>query len=184
MKKNYLLLIFAFGFLFVSCTSNQNPALNRKYIKYVDPFIGTGGHGHVFPGATTPFGMVQVSPNNGISGWDWCSGYHISSNQFAGFTHMSLSGTGIGDMTDILITPTTKTVTSDTVGAGKDFTKRYYSSYNHKNEKASPGYYSVKLDNGITTELTASSRTAFHKYVSKSNNISIIIRVFVSPSRS
>src|SRR5690606_3859174 len=76
-------------------------------ISYVDPFIGTGGHGHTFPGATVPFGMVQLSPDNGRSGWDWCSGYHYSDSVIAGFSHMHLNGTGIGDWLDISVLPLT-----------------------------------------------------------------------------
>ena len=72
---------------------------------FVDPFIGTAAHGHVFPGATTPFGMVQLSPDNGTSGWDWCSGYNYSDSLIAGFSHTHLSGTGIGDLCDILFLP-------------------------------------------------------------------------------
>src|SRR5690606_15745629 len=74
-------------------------------ISYVDPFIGTGGHGHTFPGATVPFGMVQLRPDNGRDGWDWCSGYHYSDSLIAGFSHMHLSGTGIGDWLDISVMP-------------------------------------------------------------------------------
>ena len=78
----------------------------KKFIlDNVDPFIGTGAHGHVFPGATTPFGMVQLSPDNGTNGWDWCSGYHCSDSLISGFSHTHLSGTGIGDLADILFCP-------------------------------------------------------------------------------
>ncbi len=73
----------------------------QSLIKYVDPFIGTGAHGHTYPGATVPFGMVQLSPDNGSQGWDWCSGYHYTDSMIAGFSHTHLSGTGIGDLCDI-----------------------------------------------------------------------------------
>ena len=79
----------------------------QQYTRFVDPFLGTGGHGHVYPGATVPFGMVQLSPDNGVEGWDWCSGYHYSSNTIAGFSHTHLSGTGIGDWCDISVLPIT-----------------------------------------------------------------------------
>src|SRR5436190_7741155 len=82
-------------------THNQAQHLTR----YVDPFIGTGGHGHTYPGATVPFGMVQLSPDNGLNGWDYCSGYHYSSDSIAGFSHTHLSGTGIGDWCDISVMP-------------------------------------------------------------------------------
>src|SRR5678815_266349 len=80
-------------------------ALTQPLIKFVDPFIGTGGHGHTYPGATVPFGMVQLSPDNGSQGWDWCSGYHYSDSMIAGFSHTHLSCTGIGDLCDISVMP-------------------------------------------------------------------------------
>lgn len=128
----------------------------RKLTGLVDPFLGTGGHGHVYPGATVPFGMVQLSPDNGDEGWDWCSGYHYSSKTIAGFSHMHLSGTGIGDWCDISVLPL-----SDTNQIRKEKIKIPFS---HQNESAQPGYYSVKLDNGVTAELTASKRTGYHRY--------------------
>ncbi|MFN5930481.1 MAG: glycoside hydrolase family 92 protein, partial [Sphingobacteriales bacterium] len=81
----------------------------QNLTRFVDPFLGTGGHGHVYPGATTPFGMVQLSPDNGTNGWDWCGGYHYSSDSIAGFSHTHLSGTGIGDWCDISMLPITDT---------------------------------------------------------------------------
>src|SRR4051795_9362994 len=86
--------------LAISCTAKA-----QNLTRYVDPFIGTGGHGHTYPGATVPFGMVQLSPDNGENGWDWCSGYHYSSDSIAGFSHTHLSGTGIGDWCDISVMP-------------------------------------------------------------------------------
>jgi putative alpha-1,2-mannosidase len=80
-------------------------ATAQQLIKYVDPFIGTGGHGHTYPGATVPFGMIQLSPDNGTQGWDWCSGYHYSDSMIAGFSHTHLTGTGIGDWCDISVMP-------------------------------------------------------------------------------
>lgn len=124
--------------------------------RLVDPFLGTGGHGHVYPGATVPFGMVQLSPDNGDEGWDWCSGYHYSSNTIAGFSHTHLNGTGIGDWCDISMLPLI-----DSVNAAKPIIKH---SFKHENEKAYPGYYAVKLDNGILCELTATERTGYHQY--------------------
>ena len=161
--------------VFAGCNISKGKQ-NRNYlINFVDPFIGTGGHGHVFPGATTPFGMVQLSPNNGVSGWDWCSAYHSSSTQLAGFSHMHLSGTGIGDLADILITPTTKPVVSDTSANGRNFITHHFSKYSHDDEVASPGYYSVKLDNGISAQLTATARAGFHQYTTTNDNLSLII---------
>ncbi|HLO81189.1 MAG TPA: GH92 family glycosyl hydrolase [Chitinophagaceae bacterium] len=128
----------------------------QKLTKFVDPFLGTGGHGHVYPGATTPFGMVQLSPDNGTNGWDWCGGYHYSSDSIAGFSHMHLSGTGIGDWCDISVLPLL-----DTVGISAQYLKIPFS---HKNEKAKPGYYSVWLGNNISCELTATPRNGYHRY--------------------
>ncbi|TAJ14043.1 glycoside hydrolase family 92 protein [Marinilabiliaceae bacterium JC017] len=161
-------------FFFMAC---QSPQQEPRLVDNVDPFIGTGAHGHVFPGATTPFGMVQLSPNNGVSGWDWCSGYHISSNVIAGFTHMHLSGTGIGDLGDLLITPTTQTVVADTTAGGKNFLNPYKHQFSHEQEGAVPGYYWVNLDNGdIKAELTAGKRTGFHKYTfSKAGEAALIV---------
>jgi predicted alpha-1,2-mannosidase len=134
------------------CLGTQAQPLTR----FVDPFLGTGGHGHVYPGATVPFGMVQLSPDNGVEGWDWCSGYHYSSNTIAGFSHTHLSGTGIGDWCDISILPLT-----DTAAIRQEKIKLPFS---HGDEKARPGYYSVKLGNGVLCELTAGTRTGYHRY--------------------
>jgi predicted alpha-1,2-mannosidase len=128
----------------------------QQLTKFVDPFLGTGGHGHVYPGATVPFGMVQLSPDNGDEGWDWCSGYHYSSKTIAGFSHTHLSGTGIGDWCDISVLPLT-----DTNDIRKEKIKIPFS---HSNENAKPGYYNVTLGNGIQCELTAAERTGFHRY--------------------
>lgn len=127
------------------------------YTRFVDPFIGSDYHGHVFVGASVPFGMVQVGPTNASKGWDWVSGYHYSDSVIIGFTHSHLSGTGIGDGGDILLMPID--------GAKSNQVRRYSSTFSHSNEVATPGYYSVKLDNGIDVALTASARTAFHSYV-------------------
>jgi predicted alpha-1,2-mannosidase len=123
---------------------------------YVDPFIGTGGHGHTFPGACVPGGMVQLSPDSGRQGWDWCAGYHHSDNEIAGFSHTHLSGTGIGDLCDISVMPTQ---------AGQDMPSSVASPFSHDREKASPGYYSVDLQAfDIRAELTATRRAGIHRY--------------------
>jgi predicted alpha-1,2-mannosidase len=140
-------LIFAFFSLQTSA---------QKLTRFIDPFLGTGGHGHVYPGATVPFGMVQLSPDNGEDGWDWCSGYHYSSKNIAGFSHTHLSGTGIGDWCDISVLPLT-----DTSFIRKEKIKIPFS---HQNENAKAGYYSVKLDNEVLCELTANERTGYHRY--------------------
>jgi predicted alpha-1,2-mannosidase len=128
----------------------------QKLTQYVDPFLGTGGHGHVYPGAVVPFGMVQLSPDNGDEGWDWCGGYHYSSKTIAGFSHTHLSGTGIGDWCDVSVLPLT-----DTSEIRKAKIKIPFS---HQDESAKPGYYKVKLSNGVLCELTANDRTGFHQY--------------------
>ena len=128
----------------------------QNLTRFVDPFLGTGGHGHVYPGATTPFGMVQLSPDNGTNGWDWCGGYHYSSDSIAGFSHTHLSGTGIGDWVDISMLPIT-----DTAGFRQPYVKIPFS---HNDEKAWPGYYQVKLGNGVECALTATARNGYHQY--------------------
>ncbi|WJS93915.1 GH92 family glycosyl hydrolase [Flavobacterium johnsoniae] len=151
-------------------TDHKNFATN-----YVDPFIGTGGHGHTYPGATVPFGMLQVSPDNGISSWDWCSGYHYSDSIVSGFSHLHLSGTGIGDLADILFMPTNKKLDLTAKAASRDFLP-YKSKYNHVNEKATPGSYQVFLeDPKINVELTSTQRTAYHKYTYNNNDVQSVV---------
>jgi predicted alpha-1,2-mannosidase len=130
--------------------------------RYVDPFIGTAGHGHTFPGATLPFGMVQLSPDTRLTGWDGCSGYHFSDRIIYGFSHTHLSGTGISDYGDILLMPTVGEIVLNSGGSQNN--PGYASSFNHSNETAQPGYYSVRLDNNIRVELTATARAGFHRY--------------------
>ncbi len=164
MKHVTLLAVFL-AFL-ASCNQNENRNKHsqKSLITHVDPFIGTGGHGHTYPGATVPFGMLQVSPDNGISSWDWCSGYHYSDSVVVGFSHLHLSGTGIGDLADILLMPTNKKVDLTITTKSRDSIP-YKSSYSHSNEKASPGYYQLFLETPkINVELTSSQRTAYHKY--------------------
>ncbi len=151
MKKYFLPLILTYSF----CTA-------QKLTKYVDPFLGTGGHGHTYPGATVPFGMVQLSPDNGTEGWDWCSGYHYSSDSIAGFSHTHLSGTGIGDWTDISVLPLTDT--------SLIHEEKIKIPFSHANEKASPGFYSVALGNNVDCKFTTTERSGFHQYNFNSNN--------------
>ena len=129
---------------------------------YVNPFIGTDGHGHTFPGAILPFGMVQVSPDTRLDGWDGCSGYHYSDDTIYGFSHTHLSGTGCSDYGDLLIMP----FSEENGDLLETFDYEYYkSSFSHKNEKAEPGYYRVVLDrNRVMAELTVHNRNALHKY--------------------
>ena len=150
----------------LSCThqKEQSAVKEESLTQFVDPFIGTAAHGHTYPGATVPFGMVQLSPDNGISGWDWCSGYHYSDSIIVGFSHTHLSGTGIGDLADVLIMPTTKPV--DLTKVIKDRNDYDFKShFDHKSEKASPGYYEVYLkDPDITVALTATKRAGLHRF--------------------
>lgn len=175
MKQIYLIVLCAV--LIVSC--NERPeiikAKKADLTSYVDPFIGTGGHGHTYPGATVPFGMLQVSPVNGISEWDWCSGYHYSDSIAIGFSHLNLSGTGIGDLADILFMPTNKAFDLTLNPMSRD-SLPYKSSYSHKNESATPGYYQVFLeDSEVNVELTTSKRTAYHKYTFKDGDDQSVI---------
>ncbi|WP_454830835.1 GH92 family glycosyl hydrolase [Pseudoxanthomonas wuyuanensis] len=132
--------------------------------RHVDVFIGTGGHGHTFPGATLPFGMVQLSPDTNNTTWDGCSGYHESDGSIMGFSHTHLSGTGIGDMLDFLVVPRTGEVRLQP-GSLDAPESGYRSRYDHADEAASPGYYRVLLkDTGIHAELTATARAGLHRY--------------------
>ena len=132
--------------------------------RHVDVFIGTGGHGHTFPGATRPFGMVQLGPDTWNTTWDGCSGYHESHGSIMGFSHTHLSGTGIGDMLDFLLVPRTGEVRLQP-GSPEAPETGYRSRFDHADEAASPGYYRVLLkDTGILAELTASERAGLHRY--------------------
>ena len=147
----------------------------KDFAKWVNPFIGTGGHGHTFPGATMPFGMVQLSPDTRIDNWDGSSGYHYSDDIIYGFSHTHLSGTGIPDGCDILFVPMTEY--SLEAKAGDKDVNGYASLFSHANEKAEPGYYSVKLDDdNIRAELTATTRVGLHRYTfPKSDDIKILL---------
>ena len=156
-KKNFLFIGIALILTVTGC-SRQNPS------ESVDPFIGTGGHGHTYPGPSLPFGMIQAGPDTRLTGWDGCSGYHYSDAVLYGFSHTHLSGTGIADYCDLLLMPTTGPVQLDH-GSILDPTLGYCSRFSHEREQASPGYYSVFLeDYGIEAELTVSLRSAFHRY--------------------
>ena len=155
----YFILIFL-----LSCQNNNSEAtisVHENLISYVNPFIGTGGHGHTYPGATLPFGMMQLSPDTRLDGWDGCSGYHYSDNEIYGFSHTHLSGTGVSDYGDILLMPTNKQVFNN----GSDGKEGYKSKFSHENEVAEPGFYKVHLeDTNIDVELTTSKRSGIHKY--------------------
>lgn len=149
MKRYFFLLL---GLAVNTCLLAQ-----QHYTQYVNPFIGTGGHGHTFPGATLPHGMVQLSPDTRLSGWDGCGGYHYSDSFMYGFSHTHLSGTGVSDYGDILLMPMN--------GSPSPENKQYGSLFSHNTEKATTGYYSVTLaDDNIKAELTATERAGFHHY--------------------
>lgn len=140
-----------------------------QYTKFVDPFIGTGGHGHTFPGPVLPFGMVQLSPDTRIDGWDGCSGYHYTDSIIYGFSHTHLSGTGVPDYCDILIMPGSESIPMDSM---VDFLITAQ-AFDKKSEEAFPGYYKVHLKKDhIDVRLTATLRTGVHeyKYSSTQNN--------------
>lgn len=149
--------------LICACLGFQINAAAQKLTRFVDPLIGSGGHGHVFVGASVPFGAVQIGPNNIYKGWDWCSGYHYSDSLIIGFSQLHLSGTGIGDLADVLIMPISGEVKLN--NSRQEYPHNgYLSTFSHKNETAKPGYYAVKLDNGVAVELTATERVGFHRY--------------------
>lgn len=154
MKNLYYL-----SFIVLLCFSCQE---EKTVLDYVNPFIGTGGHGHTYPGAAMPFGMVQLSPDSRLDGWDGCGGYHYSDEYIYGFSHTHLSGTGVSDYGDILLMPFTGDIHFNNGANGE---AGYRSKFSHRNEKASPGYYSVLLeDNHIDVELTVTQRAGFHQY--------------------
>ncbi|HRV54431.1 MAG TPA: GH92 family glycosyl hydrolase [Mangrovimonas sp.] len=156
--------IFIVFLLVSNCQKNTTvvPAENQQpLINYVNPFIGTGGHGHTYPGATMPFGMMQLSPDTRLEGWDGCSGYHYTDDYIYGFSHTHLSGTGISDYGDVLLMPTNEASFNN----GADGKKGYRAHFSHANETAEPGYYKVHLDSSnIDVELTVSKRSGIHNY--------------------
>jgi predicted alpha-1,2-mannosidase len=171
-KEHIFIPVLAISLLSVlSCVSPKEESLT----KYVNPFIGTGGHGHTYPGASLPFGMVQLSPDTRLTGWDGCSAYHISDSVIYGFSHTHLSGTGVSDYGDILLMPTIGPPKLER-GSAEDPEQGYCSRFRHKTEEASPGYYKVFLeDYGIGVELTCTERVGFHKYTFPEGNQSHII---------
>lgn len=156
--------------------AKTSQAKEKNALAYVNPFIGTAGHGHTYPGVTVPFGMIQLSPDNGISAWDWCSGYHYTDSIIVGFSHTHLSGTGIGDLTDILIMPTNRQLDLTVLPQGEKAQYPdnpeglrdrlpYKSKFSHEKETALAGYYQVYLETPkVNVELTANKRTGMQRY--------------------
>ncbi len=160
-KITWLFLSITIG---ISSCNRDPDSLTR----YVDPFIGTGGHGHTYPGVSLPFGMIQLSPDTRLDGWDGCSGYHAEDTVIYGFSHTHLSGTGCLDYGDILVMPVT--------GIPDIKNYAYASGFKTASEVAHPGYYKVYLDKyQVTAELTATLRTGFHRYTFPESEQSDII---------
>lgn len=167
-------LLFVPLLLLFSC-KNQQGKTNGDYVALVDPLIGSGGHGHVFVGASVPHGMVQVGPNNLTKGWDWCSGYHDSDSTIVGFAQTHLSGTGIADLGDVVFMPTgnfNMPQPNDTTRTAQF----YHTTFNKKNQKVSPGFYSVELNRyKINVALTATERCSIQKYQYQKDSVANVV---------
>lgn len=162
MKTIALLIsgLLLLGLAGCNCTTTSQ----TDYASFVNPFIGTGGHGHTYPGAIVPNGMIQPSPDTRIYQWDACSGYYYADSTINGFSHTHLSGTGCGDYGDVLLMPTVGKQEYQAMGTESQ-QMAYASAFSHKNEVAEPGYYSVLLNRyGVKAELTATRRAAIHRY--------------------
>jgi predicted alpha-1,2-mannosidase len=176
----------AFIGVLIACSPLSTVIAQRNLARFVNPFVGTARNGHTYPGATVPFGMVQLSPDTRTEGWDACSGYHYSDSSILGFSHLHLSGTGVADYGDILMIPTVgplRVVQGDPVRG----IPGYWSRFRHADEAASPGYYRVRLDNyGIQVELSATKRVGVHKYTfprADSANILIDLKHGLGPDK-
>ena len=157
MKKTVILCSLALAGAFISCNKTSSDATRVDYTQYVNPFIGAADNGHTFPGATTPFGMIQTSPVTGAVGWRYCSEYVYNDSIIWGFTQTHLNGTGCMDLGDVLLMPSTGERTRAWDG--------YRSYFSKDQESATPGYYSVLLEEpNVKVELTASPRVALHRY--------------------
>lgn len=147
-----------------ACVESSEAALEEDYVSYVNPFIGTGGHGHTFPGPVVPHGMIQPGPDTRIDGWDSCSGYYYPDSTINGFSHTHISGTGCCDYGDILLMPTVGEQRYEPTGLASQQVA-YASAFSHDSEVAVPGYYTVYLKTyGVKAELSATTRAAIHRY--------------------
>ena len=174
MKRTYSFLPAAALLLAAACSPSQ-PAAESDFTRFVDPKIGTGGHGHVFVGANVPFGMVQVGPTSIPQEWDWVSGYHRSDSTVIGFSHTHLSGTGIGDLFDVTVMPVVGEVTYAR-GTEDDPSSGLWSYADRTREIARPGYYSVPLTRyGITAEMTATPRVGLHRYTFPASDAAAVV---------
>lgn len=161
-----------------SCNESSKQEEMQNLTQYIDPYIGTGEHGHTFMGANVPFGLVQLGPSNISEGWDWTSGYHISDSTIFGFSHMHLNGTGIGDLGDINFMPVIGEVKL-AKGTPDSYETGMYSKFDRKSEKTKAGYYAVHLDRyNVDVELAATKRVGFHKYTfPKSDDARVIVDI-------
>ncbi|HWY97446.1 MAG TPA: GH92 family glycosyl hydrolase [Bacteroidia bacterium] len=174
MQNKFRIKLFLPAFLSLGIISGYSQ--QKNYLPYVNPFIGTGGHAHTFPGACYPFGMMQLSPDTRLTGWDGCSGYHYSDSIIYGFSHTHLSGTGCSDYGDILLMPISKEITYFPKSSVFIAIGDYSSLFSHKDEKASPGYYSVILKNGnIKAELAVGQYAGIHRYTYTKDSICKIL---------
>ena len=177
MKKNTVLYtsLFTLGSMLIGCSTSQDEK-NIDYTQYVNPFIGAADNGHTFPGACRPFGMIQTSPVTGAVGWRYCSEYVYEDSIIWGFTQTHLNGTGCMDLGDVLVMPVT--------GKRQRQWNEYRSGFSKETEKATPGYYSVTLDEpDVTAELTATTHTALHRYTfHKADSASLLIDLQHGPA--
>lgn len=173
--KRLSFIAFLSVLAFASCCKVDQ----KDYTAFVDPFIGSGGHGHVFVGANVPYGMVQVGPQQIRDAWDWCSGYQYSDTLVIGFSHTHLSGTGIGDLGDVLLMPYDPAkvrYSSEYMPRKKTEAVHVYAYLDHANEKVEPGFYSLEMpDYGIDVRLSATERTGIHEYTFTADTSAILV---------
>lgn len=175
MNKKSLLFVPVLSLCLVSCGSSQKGQEMEDLTQFVDPRIGTGGHGHVFYGANVPYGFIQLGPTSIPQSWDWVSGYHVSDSTVIGFPHTHLSGTGIGDLHDINVMPVVGEVTYSR-GDASSYETGLWSYSDRSKEIVTPGYYRTHLSRyNVDVELTATKRVGFHKYTFLGNESPAIV---------
>lgn len=175
MNKKSLLFVPVLSLCLASCGSSQKGQEMEDLTQFVDPRIGTGGHGHVFYGANVPYGFVQLGPTSIPQSWDWVSGYHVSDSTVIGFPHTHLSGTGIGDLHDINVMPVVGEVTYSR-GDASSYETGLWSYSDRSKEVVTPGYYRTHLSRyNVDVELTATKRVGFHKYTFLGNESPAIV---------
>lgn len=175
MNKKSLLFVPVLSLCLASCGSSQKGQEMEDLTQFVDPRIGTGGHGHVFYGANVPYGFIQLGPTSIPQSWDWVSGYHVSDSTVIGFPHTHLSGTGIGDLHDINVMPVVGEVTYSRWDASS-YETGLWSYSDRSKEVVTPGYYRTHLSRyNVDVELTATKRVGFHKYTFLGNESPAIV---------